>query len=246
MIVVAEIGLNHDGRWDRAYELIRQASIAGATIAKFQFGWRYSPGEINHVTPELAVRLREWCDYFGIEFMASIITEDTLHLARDAGANRYKVASRTVIDNPELVEKILAEGRETFVSLGWWLKEGRTGWQFGPPTDKLRYIYCQSHYPTYPDQLRSLPEHFGSDGYYGFSDHSHGIEASLLAASRGAKFIEKHFTLEKTTISVHNDHILSCTPDELRALCEHGGAIARLVRAIEGNASASPPPRLPG
>jgi N,N'-diacetyllegionaminate synthase len=245
MIVVAEIGLNHDGRWDRAYEMVRQAALAGATIAKFQFGWRHQPGEMNHVTPELAARLKEWCDYFGIEFMASIIAEDSLALAREVGPRRFKIASRTVIDNPKLVERVLAEGKETFVSLGWWLKEGRTGWPFGPPNDQLRYIFCQSSYPTYPSQLGALPAQFSSEGFYGFSDHTHGIEACLLSIARGAQFVEKHFTLDKTIVAVHNDHVLSCDPGELRALSEHGSAIARLVRALSGGTSAAPPPVLP-
>ena len=37
MLFVAEIGLNHDGNFDIAHELIRQAKLAGADIAKFQF-----------------------------------------------------------------------------------------------------------------------------------------------------------------------------------------------------------------
>ncbi len=245
MIVVAEIGLNHEGKWDRAYEMIRQAALAGATIAKFQFGWRHKPGEMNHVSPELAMRLRQWCDYFGIEFMVSIIADDSLELARPLSPQRYKIASRTVIDNPKLVERVLAEGKETFVSLGWWLKEGRTGWPFGPPTEKLRYIFCQSSYPTYPSQLSALPATFGPDGFFGFSDHTHGIEACLLAAARGAKFLEKHFTLDKTIVSVHNDHVLSCDPAELRDLTMHARAISRLVSALDGGPTAAPPPPLP-
>jgi sialic acid synthase SpsE len=245
MIVVAEIGLNHDGRWDRAYEMIRHAALAGATIAKFQFGWRQQPGEINHISPELAARLKQWCEYFGVEFMASIIADDSLDLAKPLEPRRYKIASRTVIDKPKLVERVLAEEKETFISMGWWLKEGRKGWPFGAPTEKVRYIFCQSSYPTYPTQLAALPERFGADGYFGFSDHTHGTEACLLAIARGAQFVEKHFTLDKTIIAVHNDHVLSVDPAELRALCEHGRAIGRLVEALGGGRTAAPPPALP-
>ena len=38
MIFIAELGLNHDGNFDLIYEMIRQAKISGANIAKFQFG----------------------------------------------------------------------------------------------------------------------------------------------------------------------------------------------------------------
>ena len=52
MILVAEIGLNHDGNFDLIYELIRQAKNSGANIAKFQVGWRDKPGEINNLTKD--------------------------------------------------------------------------------------------------------------------------------------------------------------------------------------------------
>jgi sialic acid synthase SpsE len=243
VLIVSEIGMNHDGHWDRAYELIRQSALAGADIAKFQFGWRHREGEINHIPPALARRLKEWCEHCGIEFMASIISPDALDLAKEVSPSRYKIASRTVVDHPQLVEDVLAQDRETFVSLGWWKgqghgqgqAQGEGDWPFGPPTERLRYIYCQSSYPTYPADLRGLPERFHADGYYGFSDHSMGIEASLLAIARGAAFIEKHFTLDKTIRSVHNDHILSVTPQELRSLCEIGRPLSRLVSVVDGH-----------
>lgn len=241
MLIVAEIGLNHDGRWDRAYELIRQAQLCGADIAKFQFGWRKDPGEINHITPAIAVRLKEWCEHFGIEFMASIISDDSLALAKEVRPRRYKIASRTVIDNPALVERVLSEAQETFISLGWWIREGRTGWPFGPPNDHVRYIYCQSSYPTYPSQLRELPAVFSDQGYYGFSDHTIGTEACLLAIARGARFVEKHFTLDKTIVSVHNDHILSADPAELRDIHVHGRALGRLAAVMDGRATGAQP-----
>ncbi len=122
--------MNHDGNFDLAFELIRQAKFAGADIAKFQFGWRDTPGEINCITPAIALKLISWCDYWEIELMASIITEDALPLAHLVGFEHYKIASRTVRDKPGLCEKIIAEGKETFVSLGMW--EG-DGFPFGAP-----------------------------------------------------------------------------------------------------------------
>ena len=49
MIFIAEIGLNHNGNLDLCHELIRQAKLAGADIAKFQLGWRAKKDEINHI-----------------------------------------------------------------------------------------------------------------------------------------------------------------------------------------------------
>jgi sialic acid synthase SpsE len=228
MLFVAEIGMNYDGNVDLAYELIRQAKLAGAHIAKFQFGWRDKPGEINCIDTARAAQLESWCNYWDIEMMASIITPPALELARTVGFTRYKVAARTVRDNPDLARAIIAEGKETFVSLGMW--DGDT-FPFGPPGPHLRYIYCRSKYPTYPEDLRGLPSHFGEHGYYGYSDHLHGIEGCLLAVARGAQYIEKHFTLNRTS-QVIRDHTLSATPPEFRQLTEIGGSLARLVHVI--------------
>jgi len=231
LTLTAEIGLNHDGNWDRAFELIRQAKLAGADVAKFQFGWRHERGGVNHITPALARRLRDWCDYWEIEFMASIIDPEIMNLVDEVAPKRLKVASRTVTEHPDLVQRLLDSGKETFVSLGWWDEES---WPFGPPNDQLRYVYCISQYPTYPSALAAFPEQFSETTHYGYSDHTHGIDACLLALARGARFVEKHFTLDKAHESVHNDHILSATPQEFRVLHEHGRAVSRLAEIARG------------
>ena len=51
MKFIAECGLNHNGNLDLTYELIRQASLSGADIAKFQLGWRDKKNEINNIQP---------------------------------------------------------------------------------------------------------------------------------------------------------------------------------------------------
>jgi sialic acid synthase SpsE len=235
MLFVAEIGMNYDGNVDLAYELIRQAKLAGADIAKFQFGWRDKPGEINHIDADRAAQLESWCNYWEIEMMASIITPPALELARGVSFQRYKVAARTVRDNPDLARAIIAEGKETFVSLGMWDGEA---FPFGPPGPRLRYIYCRSKYPTYPEDLRGLPARFDESGYYGYSDHLHGIEGCVLAVARGARYIEKHFTLNRAS-QVIRDHTLSATPPEFRQLTDIGRSLARLVQVVTAEPSRS-------
>lgn len=213
-IFVAEIGMNADGNFDLNYELIRQAKWAGADIAKFQVGWRGGKDEINYMDEDRLRTLKKWCAQFGVEFMASIITPDAWKLVKAVGMDRYKIASRTVGGDPELCRQIIADGRETFVSLGMY-----DGKDF-PFSDKnVKYLWCKSNYPCRYDDLRSLPERF--DRYYGYSDHLMGIEGCFLALSRGARLIEKHFTLNKTS-RVIRDHGLSATPDEFRQLVTWG------------------------
>jgi N,N'-diacetyllegionaminate synthase len=230
MLFVAEIGMNYDGNLDLAYELIRRAKWAGADIAKFQFGWRDKPGEINFLDTERIEKLKAWCDYWEIEMMASIITGEALELAHHLKLPRYKIASRTVIDKPELCRQILSEGKETYISLGLWDKEE---FPFGKPAlANFKYIYCRSKYPTYPADLKGFPPQFSPETYAGYSDHLHGIEGCLLAIARGAQYIEKHFTLNRTS-PVVRDHVLSATPEEFRQLTDLGRPLSRLVKSID-------------
>ena len=98
----------------------------------------------------------------------------------------------------------------------------------------MRYVFCKSSYPTYPGELATLPDSFGPGGYYGYSDHLHGIEGCLLAVARGAKYIEKHFTLNKTSKAVTRDHVLSADPSEFLDLTRLGRPLARLAAVISG------------
>ena len=224
MIFIAEIGMNHNGNFDLAYELIKQAKLSKADIAKFQLGWRDGEGEINQIDIDILQTLKKWCDYFEIEFMVSIITEEALELARKVDFNRYKVASRTVKDNIDLVKEIVSEGKETIISLGMWDGEK-------PPiekTDNIRYLWCKSKYPAEPSDLIDLPKDFTNSIYNGYSDHSIGIEVPLIAISRGAQIIEKHFTLDKSDTTIR-DHILSATPNEFSLMVQIGTDISRKV-----------------
>lgn len=228
MIIIAEIGINHNGNLHLAHELIRQAKIAGADIAKFQF---YDPYKIfgpqgSHPNAEAlaqaltvqfglddAKELKRWCDQEGIEFMASVFDVERFEWMQSLGVRRHKIASRAA-QNQDLCERILATGLETFVSLGFWEGPG-----VPYPHGNARYLYCVPKYPCPLEDIH-LPKAFADSVYAGFSDHAIGIEASLVAAGRGANVIEKHFTLNKGLPGP--DHICSATPDELAELVRLG------------------------
>jgi len=206
--------------------MIKQAKAAGADIAKFQVGWRFKPGEINQIDLETLKLLERCCNHYDIEFMVSLITDDAFELAKKINFNRYKVASRTVKDNIELVKSIVSEGKETIISLGMWEGEGLPI----PKTDKIKYLWCKSLYPAHPWDLSDLPKDFSNTPYDGYSDHSIGIEIPLIAISRGAKIIEKHFTLDKSDTTIR-DHVLSATPDEFKLMTQLGRNIHRAIEA---------------
>lgn len=224
MLFIAEIGLNHNGNFGLIHALVREAAEAGADIAKFQLGWRAGEGEINRITPEVLADIVRICGHYQIEPMFSIFTPEAYELARPMDLKRYKIASRTVKEAPDLVERILDEGKETFVSLGFWDQPGLPFKQ----RPNLRYLYCKSLYPTPPWSLGDLPKDFTTGPYAGYSDHTVGIEAALLAITRGARVIEKHFTLDKSNVTIR-DHALSATPAEFAQMVRLGRNLARLI-----------------
>ena len=65
----------------------------------------------------------------------------------------------------------------------------------------ITILHCVSEYPTHPGNVNFNTIHFLLENYgdytIGFSDHTIGITAPLVAAAMGAKVIEKHITLDR-------------------------------------------------
>ena len=224
IIFVAEIGMNADGIFSNNEKLIKAASLSGASIAKFQLGWRDDKTDINYLDHKRVKKIFEWGKKYNIEIMFSIIKPYAFDIIKKFNVKRFKIASRTVIEYPKLVKKVLNEKKETFISLGWWKKN------YFPFKDRnAKYLFCVSNYPTQHNELKKMPKKFNN--YFGYSDHVIGLEACFLAISRGANLVEKHFTLNKNS-KVIRDHALSATPDEFKILVEHGSKIYQLNNEI--------------
>ena len=202
MIWVAEIGSNHKGIPALAHEMIRKAAWAGATVAKFQLG--HDPKDPIRYIDDFAPDLKRWCDHYNITFGASIWSYEGIRVAEDVGLRWWKVAYQQYKDN-KWVDRILEEPGDHFIS-------GRN-------------IYVQSEYPTYPQDF-ILPSSFTD--WYGYSSHVPGYADALIAVARGAKYIEKHVTLDKTEESIRDNHF-ALDFDEFRDMVDIGKEIARLV-----------------
>jgi len=254
VLVIAEIGINHNGDMNLAHEMIRQAAINGADVAKFQaysverlFGPNgEDPNEriYNGVKPlefnkDQFAQIKQWCDEQDIEFMCSVFDEERLQWIEDVGVNRHKIASRTSKLSVDLAHKIAQTGKTCYMSLGFGAdrlatnidrsnEELALGVCETEPYPNVHNLYCVSEYPTEYANI-NLPQTFDGSigGYYGFSDHSLGIGASLAAVARGAKVIEKHFTLSKSAVGF--DHICSINPDELSDLVKYSREIERTI-----------------
>jgi len=224
MVFIAEIGLNHNGNFNLCYEMIKQAKNSGADIVKFQLGWRSAKHEINYITPKILSDLIEWSNYFEIKIMFSIFTEDHFKMIKKFNPEYYKIASRTLVENLPLVKNIIKTNKKIFISTGM-LKSSR----FPIRKNKnINILWCKSKYPTYLDDLKKFPKNFLNSKYQGYSDHCIGIETCLLAISRGAQIIEKHFTLDKSDKTIH-DHVISATPSEFKSLVQIGRDINKKI-----------------
>ena len=94
MIFIAEIGMNYNGNFPLCYEMIKQAKHSGASIAKFQLGWRDKPGEINELDEIKIKKLYEWANYFEIDLMFSIISDQAFELIKKFKPKKVKIASK--------------------------------------------------------------------------------------------------------------------------------------------------------
>lgn len=232
MEIIAEIGQNHNGDMGLARELIHAARECGADAAKFQVfeARRLFPRDGNpwfdyncrtELSRDQVAELGEECRRVGIEFFASVFDTERVAWLDEAGVRRYKVASRSVRDTA-LLAALAATGKPLLVSLGHW-----DGAEFPPiaAPGGVDFLYCVSKYPTPLEELRLGAVDFTR--YAGFSDHSLGVSAALTAFARGARILEKHFTLDK---NLHGpDHSGSMVPEELRLIDQFRRDCARCL-----------------
>ena len=231
--IIAEIGINFNGSMTAAYQMIDLAKEAGANVAKFQL---YDPEKLlnpndfstddwkaimlSKLTFDQAYSLNKRCESVGIEFMASCFDEERFEWLEKIGVKRHKIASRSIYDSDH-VERVRASGKPYIVSLGMMNLEIESPLacmvRLGKGVDDVSFLYCVSKYPT---ELKDIDfPLFGKAYvfYHGFSDHTIGLTAAKVAMLKGARIIEKHFTLDRNEPGP--DQKGSMTPDELFELC---------------------------
>jgi N-acetylneuraminate synthase/N,N'-diacetyllegionaminate synthase len=230
--IIAEIGQNHNGDMDLARRLIVEAKRAGADVAKFQlfdarslFPKQGNPWfEYNCKTelmPSQVEMLAAECVRAGIEFMASVFDTKRIAWLEAVGVKRYKIASRSVRDRA-LIEAVAATGKPLIVSLGMWAEPEFP--KISTPAT-VDYLYCISQYPTPLTELHLARVDFAK--YGGFSDHTVGVDASLAAMARGARIVEKHFTLDRDMYGP--DHAGSVTPQQLAVMCAFRDSLEQML-----------------
>jgi len=238
--IISEIHPQHHGRPNMIREMIRLSKQNGATVVKIQLydvaklfdqRWKYL-----EFSEEEVGQIWQWCREEDIELMASVFESSRVDWCERLGVKRYKIASRTVTEDPDLCKEILDKGKETIVSLGAWVNfsSRRDTKPFGVH-DQIKYLYCKSKYPALLEDMSDFPKDFMKEGLAGYSDHTLGIDCCLLAISLGASIIEKHFTTDKSFYTeTEKAHICSMTAAELKDLSYIGGSLYRTRKAIYG------------
>jgi len=252
VLVVAEIGNNHEGSYALAEELIGLAADAGAQAVKFQtfvtelfvsraqterFA-RLKSFELSHQDFE---RLATVARAAGLLFLSTPLDlESARFLAPLVAA--LKIASSDLAFYP-LLEEVAATDRPVILSTGLAdlaqirkslavLERAR---QRAGRAAECAVLHCVSAYPAPAEQanlaaIQTLRRELGCT--IGYSDHTLGIEAAVLAVACGARIIEKHFTRDKRH-SDFRDHQLSADPGDLRQLVERVQATAHLLGSGE-------------
>ena len=230
MEFIAEIGLNHNGSDALLVELIRQASLSGATLVKFQLGWRDKKEEINYFDEEKLKLLLKSCDHYGIEPLFTLLHERSYKLLTTVyKPNILKIASRTLKTDFDFCVQLSKRNHKLIISTGMserkisYLDEIKNLLQ-----NECKFVWCISNYPLYVWDVKDFPKTFNNEGFIGLSDHSLGNEMAFLAISRGAKMIERHFTLNKSDSTIR-DHSLSSTQEEFIELVRIGKKLEKIV-----------------
>ena len=244
-LLVAEIGVNHNGDIDLAECMIRAAAESGADAVKFQnyrtedflsdrsLGYTYISQGRKVTEPQFDMfkrcelssadlsRLKKVCVSAGVEFFSTPTGVDGINELREIGANWIKNGSDYLGHLP-LIREMARSGIPTILSTGMATEEEITEAVEafrGAGGGELVLLACTSAYPTPSDSLHLRRITTLAQKYgcpAGFSDHSAGWEAAVASICLGACMVEKHFTTDRNLPGP--DQWFSSTPEEFAEL----------------------------
>lgn len=264
VFIVAEAGVNHNGRLTLAKKLVDAAKAAGADAIKFQTfktaalvtaaapladyqrktGVGLAQADMLR-TLELSESdhraLRAHCRKTGIEFMSTPFDEASLALLERLGVKRHKIPSGE-LTHRGLIEAVARTGKPLILSTGMatLAEVGRAlGWIRAVSDAPVTVLHCVTEYPAPADSanLRAMASMASAFGLpVGWSDHTSGIDIALASVALGATVLEKHLTLDRGLPGP--DHAASLEPAEFKALV----ASVRRVKSALGDGIKRPRP----
>lgn len=246
--IIAEAGVNHNGRLDLALQLCDAAKAAGVDAVKFQT-WKtenivtesaplaeyqdanthgendsqYAMLKKLELSYDSFVEIKAYCEKIGIQFLSTPDEEESLAFLTTLNLPFIKIGSGEVTNIPYL-RQIGSQRQAVILSTGMsTLEQVRLAYntllQAGAASVAL--LHCTTNYPCPYDEvnLKAMQTIKSEFGCtVGYSDHTMGIEIPVAAVAMGAEIIEKHFTLDKNMGGP--DHKASLEPQELKAMVE--------------------------
>lgn len=246
--VIAEIGINHEGSFEKAKRMIEDARGIGAECVKFQchivddemipLAKEVVPGNAEESIEEIINRcsltekeemdLKKYTEKLGMLYLSTPFSRAAADRLEKMDVLAYKIGSGECNNYP-LIEHIASFGKPIILSTGMndlsSIKKAVTILK----KHKVQYalLHCTSIYPTPYDKvrlgaMRQLQRAF-PDAVVGLSDHSIGNYACFGAVALGASILEKHFISDKTWPGP--DVPISIDPQELENLITGARAI---------------------
>ncbi len=244
--VMAEVGINHEGSFEKAIQLVDAAKAAGADCVKFQchiteaemIPTDMKPGQISderlwdiikrcELTEAEEREVKRYCDTAGIMYLSTPFSREASDRLESMDVPGFKIGSGEC-NNLPLIRHIARKGRPIILSTGM-----NDLASIGASVDVLReercpfmLMHCTSAYPTPYEHVRlgaiaDLREAFGVP--VGLSDHSIGIYTCVAAVAVGASALEKHFTITREWPGP--DVPISIEPSELADLVTGARAV---------------------
>jgi N-acetylneuraminate synthase len=246
-LVIAEVGINHEGELEKAIELVDAAVAAGAELVKFQchitdkemVPTDMTPGQISkeklwdiikrcELTEEEERQVQAYCKKKGIIYLSTPFSREASDRLAAMDVPAFKIGSGECNNGP-LLDHIARKGRPIILSTGMndiaaIRKSVEIISRHKVP---LALLHCTSMYPTPYEKVRlgavsHLQQEF-SDNIVGLSCHSIGIWTCLGAVALGASILEKHFTISRSWPGP--DTGISIEPNELKDLVSGSKAI---------------------
>lgn len=216
-LVIAEIGINHEGSIAKAMQMIDDAASVGCECVKIQSHVIDDEMIRNDVVPgnasesiweimsrcalseEEERRLMEYAISKGLLFLSTPFSRAAADRLERLGVPAYKIGSGECNNYP-LIRHIASFGKPVILSTGM-----NDIASIGMSVAILReagipyaLLHCTSMYPTPYDKVRlgalSQLSHAFPDAILGLSDHSLGSYTCYAAVALGANILEKHFT----------------------------------------------------
>ncbi len=243
--IIAEAGVNHNGKIATAKLLVDAAKEAGADCIKFQtfisknivtknakkaeYQKQLTDSDENQLDMlsklELSfdefIELHSYCKQKNIEFLSTAFDFESIDFLNSLDMNRWKIPSGDITNLSYLI-KIAKLHKPIILSTGMsTMDEIRIAIKVVKDNgnNDITILHCTSEYPApYEDvNLNAMLTIKKEFGVpVGYSDHTKGIEVPVAAVAMGAEIIEKHFTLDRNMEGP--DHKASLEPDELKAM----------------------------